>query len=66
MMIYGKLWSLLCHYLLDEFFMKAVLHGLTVLSTFYTANVTVEVGTKFCSPLIQWQVQVAATGIAKG
>ncbi|KRY68187.1 hypothetical protein T4A_2385 [Trichinella pseudospiralis] len=42
MMIYGKLWSLFCHYLLDEFFMKAILHGLTVLSTFYTANVTVE------------------------
>ncbi|KRY83572.1 hypothetical protein T4D_1108, partial [Trichinella pseudospiralis] len=32
MMIYGKLWSLLCHHLLDQF---------------YTATVTVEVVSKF-------------------
>ncbi|KRX95130.1 hypothetical protein T4E_3939, partial [Trichinella pseudospiralis] len=29
MMIYGKLWSLLCHYLLDKVYMKAVLNGPT-------------------------------------
>ncbi|KRY81042.1 hypothetical protein T4D_184 [Trichinella pseudospiralis] len=40
MMIYGKLWSLLCHYLLDEVYMKAVLNGPTFNGQW--SNVTVE------------------------